>query len=477
MKKILVTFTLSFWGLFCLVPSQVLYAGDRPDLIARVGDQAITLTEIDTMINSSSIVGISIPAPGTPERNKVRLTILDKVISADLLYLDALKKRMNQNPVYRHDVARFSDSMLAALYKQKDLVGELPVTEKEIQAFYQKNIKEGTNLTDDLRLAIESTIRKKRFKEKVETIRKRLRKGVRVTVWKERLSPAGDADRKNDTVVAEVDQKPVHWGQVRDLLTRSGGKEKDRVEKLNRFIDHRIMVRKARAAGLDHDPAYRARVREFEKTRLVNIYRSRLIEKFAPDDREIRAYYREHRDRIAVPEYRKVQMVVLKTRKEAEKIKKEIESGKMTIYEAARDVSIDPNAGKTLGEIGWVPRGSGFPKLDQLTFSLEKGKLGGPVESPAGWHLVKVLDTRDALYQDINDKATWKRTRRMLIHEKLDHYTADLRKKEFKVVVYQDRLQRLLQDEADRVQREKERASRKGAPAGTVITGDRGEKK
>lgn len=39
---------------------------DQPDdIIARVGDQPITLNQIDIMLNSSAMIGMSIPLPGT----------------------------------------------------------------------------------------------------------------------------------------------------------------------------------------------------------------------------------------------------------------------------------------------------------------------------------------------------------------------------------------------------------------------------
>ena len=45
--------------------------------------------------------------------------------------------------------------------------------------------------------------------------------------------------------------------------------------------------------------------------------------------------------------------------------------------------------------------GTGFADLDKSTFALEPGELGGPVESPAGWHLVQVVDVRDARFTEI----------------------------------------------------------------------------
>ena len=49
----------------------------------------------------------------------------------------------------------------------------------------------------------------------------------------------------------------------------------------------------------------------------------------------------------------------------------------LMIRQAARDFSIDPNAKQTLGEMGWVVKGTGFPELDKETFSLEPDMMGG----------------------------------------------------------------------------------------------------
>ena len=80
---------------------------------------------------------------------------------------------------------------------------------------------------------------------------------------------------------------------------------------------------------------------------------------------------------------------------------------------------------------------------------LAPGEIGGPVKSPAGWHLVRVLDQRDALYTDIADEQTEKKTRRMYIDEKLNRYVIDLRKEQFTVVIYDDMISKLSQQEVD----------------------------
>jgi len=466
MTKLFGSAVLSFWVFLIFNSAPGACAQAPQDVIAKVGDQVITLHEIDTMINSSSIVGLDIPALGTPERNRARLALLDKVISADLIYLDALQKGVDQDPGYRHDVKFFSDAMLSALYKEKVLIGDLPVSDKEIKEYFKNNVKKGTEFTAEVRLSIEATLRKEKLKEKTAHLQETLRKGVAISIDEKALNPGKDAKEQDSDVLAMVDHDAVTWGEVKMLMPASKGPEslKERREALEQYIDNRIMAGKGLEAGLDKDPVYLARVNEFRKTRLVNIHRDQLLKGFTPKDQEVRDYYQKNRERIIQREARKVQMVVVKSKNEAEDLKKKIESGKMTIFEAARDYSIDPNVKTTLGEIGWVTQGTGFPDLDKLTFSLKKDRIGGPVESPVGWHLVKVLDIRDALYQDISDKSAWDKTRRILLHEKLDQYTVNLRKEKFSVEVDEDLFNRLIDQEAKTIKQkaDKEKSKEQG---------------
>jgi peptidyl-prolyl cis-trans isomerase C len=433
---------------------------DQPDdTIARVGDQPITFSQIDIMLNSSAVVGVALPPPGTPARNQVRLTILDRVVSANLIYLDALDKGADKNPVFQHDVQQFADTSLTAMYREKYLIGELPITEEEIMDYYKNNIAEDTPFTQDVSLAIEASLRKKRFKVRVAGIHARLREGVEVVVNEAQLDPAQDAGREASTVVATIDKQPITWGDVSAELStaRNSSSPERRLAEANRLIDQRIMLAKANTMDLEQEPYFQVRMDEFRKVRLITMHRGRLVEQFEPTDDEIRAYFEKHQDKISVNEARKVQMVVMSTKEDADKVKQQIESGELTIYEAAKEYSIDPNARKTLGEMGWVAEGSGFPALDQLTFSLQPEEIGGPVESPAGWHLVKVLDVRDAEFKNISEAATWQKTRRLINKERMDEYTANLRKNVYKVEVYIDVFNRIIEEEAKKIQKKLEK--------------------
>ena len=443
------------------------------DVIARVGDQDITFNQINTMLNSSAVVGVSVPALGTPERDTARIVVLDKVVSANLLYLDALKKGLDKDPVYQRAMRSFTDGMLGSQYQRQVVAGDIPVSDEEIQDFYDKTMEPGTEMTDDLRLQIEATLRKRKLHERIAAQRAELRQGIDVRVYPEYLGPADDEPPADDDVVAEYGDKEITWGEAKTTLLAAGrgatamdplAMEADaQLAALQAIIDKRIIADKAREAGLEKDAIYNARLSEYRKTRLVNMHRANLAREMEPTEEQLKAYYEDNRNSIMQVEMRKLQEVLVVYQEEAEALKARIEDGRMTMFQVVAEHSIAPGAKQQLGEVGWVAQGRAQPVLDEVIFELEPGEIGGPVESSEGWHLFKVLDVADARFDDFNDDATRKLTRRRYIHDKLDQYVMELRKNDFTVKVYEDNIIRLAQKEADMVARLTEQASQPGS--------------
>ena len=448
-------------------------AAAQSDVIAKVGDQAISFHQINTMLNSSAVVGVSVPALGTPERDTARIVVLDKVISANLLYLDAKRQGLDKDPVYQRDMRNFSNGMLAGQYQRRFMAGEITVSDEEIQAFFDETMVADTEMTDDLHTQIEATLRKRKLHERLKAQREALREGLEVDVYTGNLEPSGDEARADDVRVAQVGEEVISWGEVKASLIAAGrgateldplAMEVDaRLSTLQGEIDKRIMAHKAREAGLETDPVYRSRFNEFQKTRLVNLHRANLAKEREPSEEQLKAYYEANRMAIMQVEMRKIQDVVVKTREEAEALKARIESGELTMYKAAADYSIAPGAKQQLGEVGWVAEGRAQPALNEVIFKLGPGELGGPVESSEGWHLVTVLDVSDAEFDNFEDEATQKLARRRYIHDQLDSYVMDLRKNDFTVEVYEDNMVRLAQKEADMVARLTEQAAQPGS--------------
>ena len=136
----------------------------------------------------------------------------------------------------------------------------------------------------------------------------------------------------------------------------------------------------------------------------------------------------------------------------------------MTMYEAAQRHSISPDAKKDLGEIGWVQQGRLLvPELEVEVFALGPGEIGGPVQVGKEWHIMRVMDVREAQRANLSEAATSKEARRLYIHDRLDEYTANLRKNDFTVEVYEDKIIQLAQAEADMVAQLAQQAGEPGS--------------
>jgi hypothetical protein len=421
------------------------------DLLARVGDRAITFPQLNTQLNSTAVVGLSTPALGTPERRTVMLTLLDKAISVNLLYLDAIDKNVQESPMFRQEMQIYTDGMLAGLYRKHYLRSADSVSESEMAEYIDKHFAKSFKMDKKMRPLIEAKIRKQKYLERKRGLREHLYAGMDVKIYAERLEINEDNSRSDNQVIAEYGDVSMTWGESKKHLTTLNNTTdmERRLKTLNELIDNRLLTKKALQAGMQQNPAFLNALEEFKNTRLVNQHRNALAQTVQPSEDEVREYYSEHRNRIAFNEHRKLQMVVVEDERLADEIMSKLEKGEMTIYQAAMNHSIDPRAEQTLGDFGWVEEGSGFPALDELAFSLEVGELGGPVETPAGWHIVVATDQRSSKYTDINDPDTQQQTRRLLLKQRLDEYVINLRRQNrHPVLVYEENLNRLLLQEA-----------------------------
>ncbi len=85
--------------------------------------------------------------------------------------------------------------------------------------------------------------------------------------------------------------------------------------------------------------------------------------------------------------------VLVKTRKEALQIKKDIESGKITFEEAAEKYSLCPS-GQKGGDLGYFNRKQMVQQFADTAFDLKVGEISDPVGTQFGWHIIKTTAKR-----------------------------------------------------------------------------------
>jgi foldase protein PrsA len=117
-----------------------------------------------------------------------------------------------------------------------------------------------------------------------------------------------------------------------------------------------------------------------------------------PSQQEITAYYEQHKSQYGQPERRNILIILTKTQAQAEKAKKEIESGK-SFSSVAKSVSIDPVSKAAGGSLPGVVKGQEEKALDEAVFSAKLNVLGGPIKTPFGYYIYEVKKTLPASQQ------------------------------------------------------------------------------
>ena len=87
--------------------------------------------------------------------------------------------------------------------------------------------------------------------------------------------------------------------------------------------------------------------------------------------------------------------ILVKTEDEANKLREDINAGKISFEEAARQVSLCPS-GHEGGDLGFFKRGVMVKPFEDATFAMKEiGEISNPVETQFGWHLIQLTGMID----------------------------------------------------------------------------------
>jgi peptidyl-prolyl cis-trans isomerase C len=125
-------------------------------------------------------------------------------------------------------------------------------------------------------------------------------------------------------------------------------------------------------------------------------------------DAELKKFAASHRDLFANTQVRASHILVKlepnasvsdkeKARQKLEEVKKQIDEKKLTFAQAANKYSEDPaNVDGAGGDVNYFTLNSGFiEEFANRAFTLKKGEISEPVETPYGYHLIQLTDRKE----------------------------------------------------------------------------------
>jgi len=130
---------------------------------------------------------------------------------------------------------------------------------------------------------------------------------------------------------------------------------------------------------------------------------AQLAAKVPADEAAQRAWYEEHKEEYTQPEQVHARHILIKaegrTDADAQKI---LEGARARLANGedfgalARELSEEPAAKTSGGDLGFFGRGQMVPAFEEAAFGAPPNTLVGPIKSDFGWHLIQVLEKRPA---------------------------------------------------------------------------------
>ncbi|MFH1246050.1 MAG: peptidyl-prolyl cis-trans isomerase [Candidatus Omnitrophota bacterium] len=187
-------------------------------------------------------------------------------------------------------------------------------------------------------------------------------------------------------------------------------KIEDKQNLLQRMIERELLISEAMDRGLDKDKEVQQAIKALEEqllfAKLVDSERA----KVNVTTEEVQNYYNLYKDAFAVPEERRVSMIVVSGEDKAKEILIQLLQG-ADFGTLARDNSTD-NSASSGGDIGSIVQTLPFPQQDKKTmfkqfeemaFSLELNKPSAIFQGTEGFYLIKVTEIKEARERQLSE--------------------------------------------------------------------------
>jgi peptidyl-prolyl cis-trans isomerase C len=224
--------------------------------------------------------------------------------------------------------------------------------------------------------------------------------------------------------VAVVDGTPISRDAFEDYLkgllrgkpeSDVTAEEKDKV--LDQMINMQLIAAQAEKEGLDKDPDTATRLALVRTQILADAAAQKYVKSNEPTDQELHAAY----DAADKTEYR-ASHILVPTKEKGEQIIKKLKGG-AKFEDLAKAESTD-NSKANGGDLGWFTTARMVKPFGDAVKSLKKGDTTTePVQTQYGWHVIKLVDTRDAPFEQLKGQLT-----SGLMQKKFQDYIDSLKK-------------------------------------------------
>jgi peptidyl-prolyl cis-trans isomerase C len=197
----------------------------------------------------------------------------------------------------------------------------------------------------------------------------------------------------NDAVVAEVGDYDITVQEFKDYFenrrasfTSADDEFAQKRALLDSMIDTRILAQEAYKLGIDKsEELTRAVLANRDKFLLDALYNKEVASKTTVSDAEIKEYYENLKYQV------RASHILVANEDTAKALFERIKAGE-NFEQLAYEYSLDQNAKRNKGDLGYFLWGSMVEEFQQAAFKMQPGEISPPVKTPYGYHIIKIVD-------------------------------------------------------------------------------------
>ncbi len=130
--------------------------------------------------------------------------------------------------------------------------------------------------------------------------------------------------------------------------------------------------------------------------RLNLLVRKLALAEINPTEAEARQYFEDNRLLFDQPEEVEARHILVESRETADEVLALLEAGS-DFATLASEFSIDTTNKDNAGNLGFFSRGTMVQEFEETVFALGVGEISGPVKTDFGYHIIELLDRREAV--------------------------------------------------------------------------------
>ena len=132
---------------------------------------------------------------------------------------------------------------------------------------------------------------------------------------------------------------------------------------------------------------------------------------------ETKAYFEANRATFVQEKQVKASHILVDTEEKANEVKAKLVNGG-DFVQLAKEYSTDTATKDNGGDLGFFGSGVMAPEFEKVAFSLNVGGVSDPVKTEYGYHIIKVIDKKDA--QEANYEQSKAAIKETLLEQKVD---------------------------------------------------------